>query len=318
MSNINANNIISQNITVTNLNVSYINGAPYVPNQCTSSCQSGYYVPCPDCNYVGPDTCDCGGACDWCDGPGPFVPDECDCFVPCGGGGTGSEGPTGPTGPEGPEGPTGPTGDTGPTGNTGPTGDTGPIGPSYASSQLSYYFDLESGGELATSANNGPGYTIQPITLDASAGTVVAFLYPFVNYFSGNPSGTFPWTYSSATLNSYTSNSNTNIFYIMPFGGIITSVSVNTLTWFVTNGIVDIVVASGSSVYTSASLGLPNFSAVTFPISGYSSTITNGTFAAGDGIACVIRELPTGTPWTIPFGATAGTLSISVYVKFTN
>jgi hypothetical protein len=64
MSNINAKNIISENITVTNLNVTYINGAPYVPNPCNNPCnKGGYYVACPDCDYAGPDDCDCGNTC---------------------------------------------------------------------------------------------------------------------------------------------------------------------------------------------------------------------------------------------------------------
>jgi hypothetical protein len=194
---------------------------------------------------------------------------------------------------------------------------TGPIGPTFASSELSFYFDLQSGGELATAANNGPGYTIQGITLDGSANTVVAFLYPFVNYFSENPSGTLPWTFTSLSANTYSTN-NSNIFYIMPYAGTITGVSVNVLTWFVQNGIVDIVVASGSSVFSAANIGLPNFTGATFPISGYTTLIPNGSFAAGDGIACVVRELSGGTPWSIPFAAASGTLSISVYVKFSN
>ena len=83
MSNINANSINSQNITVTNLNVTYINGQLYTANPCSNPCTKGYYVPCPDCDYVGPDDCDCGNTCDWCEEENPYVPDECDCFVPC-------------------------------------------------------------------------------------------------------------------------------------------------------------------------------------------------------------------------------------------
>ena len=73
MSNINAKNINSENITVTNLTVTNINGVPY--GNCGSG---GYYVPCNDCNYVGPNVCDCGTPCDY------VAPerDECDCFVP--------------------------------------------------------------------------------------------------------------------------------------------------------------------------------------------------------------------------------------------
>ena len=142
MSNINA-----QNITVTNLTVTYINGFPYTANPCSNPCTTGYYVPCPDCDYVGPDDCDCGNSCEWCDSIPAPEPDECDCFVPCptpcGGGGPGSTGPTGPAstvpGPTGPTGHTGtivtytgPTGAassvTGPTGITGTTGVTGPTG----------------------------------------------------------------------------------------------------------------------------------------------------------------------------------------------
>ena len=66
MSNINAKNIISENIIVTNLNVTYINGSPYVVNPCNDPCKKGYYVPCPDCDFNGPDNCDCGNTCDWC------------------------------------------------------------------------------------------------------------------------------------------------------------------------------------------------------------------------------------------------------------
>ena len=134
MSNINAKNIISENITVTNLNVTYINGQPYVANKC-GTCNSGYYVPCPDCDYTGPDICDCGNPCE------SYEPDVCDCFVECNSGGAGGTGPTGPpgggtgsTGPTGSDGPTGPaggpTGSEGPTGPAGgPTGATGPTGP---------------------------------------------------------------------------------------------------------------------------------------------------------------------------------------------
>ena len=77
MSNINASNINATNITVTNLTVTNINGKPY-----SSGCNTcGTWVPCQECDYSGPDVCDCGTDCD-------FVPDVCDCYVPpCGGGG---------------------------------------------------------------------------------------------------------------------------------------------------------------------------------------------------------------------------------------
>ena len=82
MSNINAKNIISENITVTNLNVTNINGRPYKVNPCADPCAKGYYVPCPDCDYTGPDNCDCGNSCEWYYAD-EREPDECDCFVPC-------------------------------------------------------------------------------------------------------------------------------------------------------------------------------------------------------------------------------------------
>ena len=84
MSNINAKNIISENITVTNLNVTYINGRPY---------NTGGYISCPDCDYAGPDVCDCGNPCE------SYVPDVCDCYVPSSKKDIGGIGPTGPTGP---------------------------------------------------------------------------------------------------------------------------------------------------------------------------------------------------------------------------
>jgi hypothetical protein len=112
MSNINAKNIVSENITVTNLNVTNINGLPYIANKC-GNCNTGYYTPCPDCDYTGPDICDCGNPCE------SYVPDVCDCYVPCHNG-CGSVGPQGPTGTKGDTGPTGATGQTGPTGIFGP------------------------------------------------------------------------------------------------------------------------------------------------------------------------------------------------------
>jgi len=114
MSNINA-----QNITVTNLTVTTINGVRYEPNLC-GKCNKGYYVPCPDCNdIVEKDECECGESCD------PFIPGECDCFVPCPNGGDSKPGPTGPTGEIGPAGAVGSTGPMGVTGDTGPTGTPG-------------------------------------------------------------------------------------------------------------------------------------------------------------------------------------------------
>ena len=156
MSNINAKNIISENISVTNLNVSYINGAPYTANKC-GSCSKGYYVPCADCDYSGPDVCDCGEPCE------SYVPDVCDCFVPCNGGGTsGGIGPTGDTGPTGSTGDTGPRGDTGqtgPTGNTGPTGPTGNTGPAGAASNTGATGPTGSTGPMGNTGatgNTGP------------------------------------------------------------------------------------------------------------------------------------------------------------------
>ena len=140
MSDINAQNITSQNITVTNLTVSYINGFPYLTNPCNNSCTTGYYVPCPDCDYSGADTCDCGNTCSWCDEE-PFIPDDCDCFIPCNNGGgsqgaTGAQGATGPggggaqgaTGAQGAQGATGAQGFQGFQGATGAQGFQGPQG----------------------------------------------------------------------------------------------------------------------------------------------------------------------------------------------
>jgi hypothetical protein len=103
----------------------------------------------------------------------------------------------------------------------------------------------------------------------------------------------------------------------MPYNGSISSVSVNNLKWFVTNAQLDIIIANGtSSALTSAGLGLPAFTAVTFPISGYTQTITNASFSAGDGLACVIK-LSSGS-WTLPFSPQSGVVFVTVYVKFTS
>ena len=168
MSNINAKNINSENITVTNLTVSYINGVQY--NACNNSSIGGYYVACPDCDYTGPDDCDCGNTCEWCDQE-PFVPDECDCYVPCnnGGGGTiGSTGPTGPTGATGPQGIPGTmsgTGATGPTGNTGPTGPTGDTGPTGPTGDTGPTGTTGNTGPTGNTGNTGPtGPTITNAT----------------------------------------------------------------------------------------------------------------------------------------------------------
>ena len=178
MSNINAKNVVSENITVTNLNVTYINGALYTPNPCSNPCKSGYYVSCPDCNYIGPDTCECGNSCDWCDEV-PYVPDECDCFVPCNNNGTGKTGPTGPNGLTGPTGPmntlpgptgptgapgqtgtiithTGPTGQTGPTGSMGPTGQTGPTGTTGTTGQTGQTGQTGPTGQTGQTGITGP------------------------------------------------------------------------------------------------------------------------------------------------------------------
>jgi hypothetical protein len=411
MSNINAKNIISENVTVTNLNVTFINGSPYIGNLYNNLCKKGYYVPCPDCNYTGPDSCDCGNTCDWCDEE-PYIPDECECFVPfpdrsgqngmtgptgaqgpTGADGspgiqgvtgstgalgvtgptgiqgvtgpTGAQGVTGPTGIQGVTGPTGAQGVTGPTGIqgvtgptgiqgvtgptglqgvtgptgiqgvtgptgiqgvtgptglqgvTGPTGAqgvTGSIGPSYASSVLNFYYDLESGvTNISDSGGPGPGYTVSSITIDGST-NIVSFIYPNNVYFNENGGGTNPWTYASLSPNTY-SNLNTNIFYTMPYDGVVTGVSVNALTWVSNDGILDIIISNGTT-NSSINLSMPNFTNVTFPIIGYTTNITNGNFSAGNGLSCVIKEV--NNSWSLPYSYQSGIINVSVYVKFTS
>ena len=100
----------------------------------------------------------------------------------------------------------------------------------------------------------------------------------------------------------------------MPYNGTITGVSVNNLTWFVTNDQLDIIKISGGSL-SSAGPNLPAFTSVTFPISGYTQTISSPSFSSGDGLACVIKETST---WTLPFSPISGIVSVTVYVKFTS
>jgi len=61
MSNINA-----ENITVTNLNVTYINGVRYYANKCANPSTAGYYVSCDGCDDDNADaTSDYCESCDY-------------------------------------------------------------------------------------------------------------------------------------------------------------------------------------------------------------------------------------------------------------
>ena len=303
MSNINAKNIISENITVTNLNVTYINGRPYVSDPCSGPCKKGYYIPCPDCDYTGPDDCECGNTCDWCEEEEPYIPDECECFVPCNNGpGPGITGPTGMTGPPG--------------GPPGPTGATGPLASIYASSTLNYYFDLASGAQNI-SQGQGPGYIIATPTINGS-GVTGGFIYPSTRYYTDYGGGSVPWNYTNSSNNSFNS-STSEIFYTMPFNGEITAVSVNTLTWFdPSNGKLDIIRASNNT-FTRTNVNLPSFSSISpsFPITGYTNNIANPSFNAGEGLACILlQENSTVSPWSIPYGRENGNIDVTVYIKF--
>lgn len=337
MSNINSKNITSENITVTNLNVTYINGKPYTFNPCSNPCKKGYYVPCPDCDYNGPDDCDCGNTCDWCDEE-EYIPDECECFVPCpdnkgptGPTGASIIGPTGPAGENGMTGPTGAQGSTGPTGFTGQTGETGPVGPTgyiiaptgptgpvYSSSSLSYYFDLVSGAENVNKGS-GPGYIVDTPTINGIPGVTGAFIYPSIRYYSNYGGGTIPWNYTNSSNNTFNS-STSEIFYTMPYNGEITAVSVNTLTWLSSiNGQLDIIKAS-NNIFTRANVNLPSLSSITptFPITGYTTNIANQSFNAGEGLACILLQENSATPWSIPYPSSEGNIDVTIYIKFTS
>lgn len=188
MSNINADNINSNTITVTNLNVTYINGVPY--NSCGSS--RGYYVPCPDCDYVGPNECDCGEPCDYVE---PSR-DECDCFVPS----SRERGSTVPTTSIVPIGltefttepigltefttglTTGPIGYNGPTGPTGPTSTMNAFTPTYSSPTITANFlgNLFATGTVANVTGTISAYSFSGavttgqyvIIIQATGGTV--------------------------------------------------------------------------------------------------------------------------------------------------
>jgi len=228
MSNINAKNIVSENITVTNLNVTYINGAPYVPNPCNNPCKSGYYVPCPDCNYTGPEQCECGNTCNWCDEQ-PYVPDDCECFVPCNnGGGGGGPGPTGPTG-DGYIGKDGPTGETGPTGPTGMTGFTGPTGVKGADGETTglilYLNQTEDSGLTGIGSPSltyrllTPVPLIDPssVTTSIGAGTTGTYLGGFANTISNlNDPVTIPsgnWSLNLFASTTLAGLNNVEVYY---------------------------------------------------------------------------------------------------------
>jgi len=255
--NINSNNITSNNISTINLSVSYINGRPF------NNTNYNNFIPCPSCDYTGPDVCDCGVPCD-------YVQDICDCL---------------------------------------PTKH-----PKITSGNFSYYYDLQSGAQLVDPSDNGPGYCIDNVNINNNT-TQVAFIYPSSAYFNEISGGTNPWSYVSPTIDTFNDSFNTTIFNMMPFKGVITAVSINVLTWFSTKDTsLNIVIADGNPVtYTGVNLGFPNFDSVTFPISGYTTNITNKSFSAGAGIACVIQN--NGAPWS-GFASTSGIISVNVFVNY--
>ena len=171
MSSINA-----ENITVTNLNVEYINGIP-AASFGSSNGTSGN--PCDQ-----PENCyDCNES-------------ECPQCLPYPENNSGTTGPTGNTGYTGPTGDTGPTGSQGPTGDTGPTGQKGEDG---LSSGLLLYMNFS---ELITTinlfdfnpvnpSNSNPPYN--PLPADQS------FTY------NGNPSS------SPTTVSHLSTTSNNNL-----------------------------------------------------------------------------------------------------------
>jgi hypothetical protein len=124
MSQFNSKNINASNINATNLNIENINGIPFSTIAASINGSDGYYLPCCSCNNS---SCDCGVNCEGCNEP--FVPGECDCFIPFNRGGGGGVGPQGPVGPKGDQGPAGSQGPIGDTGFTGPTGFINIVGP---------------------------------------------------------------------------------------------------------------------------------------------------------------------------------------------
>ena len=142
MSNINAQNIIVTNLTVTN-----INGKP-ASMICCNYDPCGQTDDCYDCPDENNDN-DCDDGCYDCP-KCPCVPPlgpqgptgETGATGPTGLGETGATGQTGATGSTGATGATGATGSTGYTGEigpTGPTGMTGPYGPTGAGGALGYW-----------------------------------------------------------------------------------------------------------------------------------------------------------------------------------
>jgi hypothetical protein len=200
----------------------------------------------------------------------------------------------------------------------------GPTGPTYASSALNYFFDLVSGADNI-SVGQGPGFIIDTPTINGLSGVTGAFIYPSSRYFSDVGGGLSPWSYTTASNNSFNS-SNTEIFYTMPFNGEITAVSVNTLSWFdPSNGQIDIIRANNNT-FTRTNINLPSFSSInpSFPITGYTTNISNPSFNAGEGLACILLQenLPV-SPWTIPYDASTtntivGNIDVTIYIKFTS
>ena len=346
MSNINAQNIASENMTVINLVVTYINGKPY--NGCSQDPSCGFYVACPDCAYIGENQCECGNTCEWCDTE-PYIPDECECFVPCVNGSkngttgptgsagyTGETGSTGYTGPTGSAGYTGETGSAGYTGETGSAGYTGPTGPSSGSSNSSatsvtYYFDTNSGLNLGpgnlgtnTSGNLGPGciyYNLSTSTTYKNG----AVLYPMDNYFNLVSTGDDPFFTLGRTASQASTMKVTKGFlsYVAPLSGSVVSVNVNSAFCQSYYGGAEfdfIIMDSSGALVAGKTTWQPGSSYVSgSQMSGWSTTFSGqNTFKAGDSIFCYIVD-PTSNYWgnvSLPLNRDDGIFNISLYLKF--
>jgi hypothetical protein len=321
-----AQNIASENMTVINLVVTYINGKPY--NGITGSQDP------------------CGNTCDWGE---PYIPDECECFVPyenySNNGTTGSTGYTGPTGSAGYTGEIGSTGYTGPTGSAGYTGEigsvgyTGPTGPrsdssnSSASSATSvtYYFDTNSGLNLGpgnlgtnTSGNLGPGciyYNLSTSTTYKNG----AVLYPMDNYFNLVSTGDDPFFTLGRTASQASTMKVTKGFlsYVAPLSGSVVSVNVNSAFCQSYYGGAEfdfIIMDSSGALVAGKTTWQPGSSYVSgSQMSGWSTTFSGqNTFKAGDSIFCYIVD-PTSNYWgnvSLPLNRDDGIFNISLYLKF--
>jgi hypothetical protein len=173
-------------------------------------------------------------------------------------------------------------------------------------------------GATGRGAIVGPGYSALQ-SYDISGNTYsIALIYPLTNYISSAATGTNPLSSAIPGTSSTYATTTDNMAYVAPFAGSIVGMTLNSLSWF-SNAIssgdaVPAAIVKKSATINLVGFGFPVLSGATLPVWGYSATVTNGSFAAGDVIYVAIRS-NSGT-WSLPQIPQTGIVNITLYLKF--